>query len=287
MNKRLGKGLDALLPALSINEDDKVVEIPLSQLRPNPYQPRKNFSEESINELAASIREHGIIQPIIVRSALKGYEIIAGERRFRASQQCNLATIPAVIKNFTDRQVMEIALIENLQREDLNAMEIAAAYQSLIDQFSLTQEELSLKVGKSRSHIANFLRLLQLPEQIKQYVSRGTLSMGHARAIVGIKNPKVQIELADKTIKEQWSVRDLEEAIKNYEESLNRRVPAKKAAKAGAKDPYIHQIEDQLMGMFQTTVKIIQKNDRGKIEFSYYSRDDLERLLELLRVKTS
>src|SRR5690606_32748494 len=209
--KGLSRGLDALIPSLDIRDDDKVVEIPLSKLRPNPYQPRKTFDEESIEELAASIKEHGVITPIIVREVLKGYEIIAGERRWRASQANNLATIPAVVRKFTDQQVMEIALIENLQREDLNSMEIAIAYQSLIDSFGLTQEELSVKVGKSRSHIANFLRLLQLPEEVKQYVSRGTLSMGHARAIVGLKEIPIIKEVAAMTIKNEWSVRELED----------------------------------------------------------------------------
>jgi len=278
--------LDALIPSLNISEDDKVVEIPLEQLRPNPYQPRKTFNEESINELAASIKEHGVIQPIIVRSVLKGYEIIAGERRFRASQVLGLKTIPAVVKSFTDQQVMEIALIENLQREDLNALEIAVAYDSLIKQFSLTQEELSAKVGKSRSHIANFLRLLQLPDEIKKYVSRGTLSMGHARAIAGIKDKKIQVELAEKTIKEQWSVRQLEEMVKKAEESSMKKTETKKNAKVARKDPFIHEIEDQLRNIYKTTVHINHKNNRGKIELLYYSRDDLERLLDLLKGKS-
>lgn len=285
MSKRLGKGLDALLPALSINDDDKVVEIPLSQLRANPYQPRRTFHNESINELAASIKEHGVIQPIIVRSVLKGFEIIAGERRFRASQVCGLATIPAVVKKFTDQQVMEIALIENVQREDLNAMEVAVAYQALIDQFSLTQEELSVKVGKSRSHIANFLRLIQLPEEVKQYVSRGTLSMGHAKAIVGLKEAKLIKSLADQAIKEQWSVRELEEEVKRLED----RADAKKkpSAKTKRKDPYINQLEESLREVYRTTVKIKHNNNKGKIELSYYSKDDLNRLLELLQGKIS
>jgi len=285
VSKRLGKGLDALLPALSINDDDKVVEIPLSQLRANPYQPRRTFHDESINELAASIKEHGVIQPIIVRSVLKGFEIIAGERRFRASQVCGLATIPAVVKKFTDQQVMEIALIENVQREDLNAMEVAVAYQALIDQFSLTQEELSVKVGKSRSHIANFLRLIQLPEEVKQYVSRGTLSMGHAKAIVGLKEAKLIKSLADQAIKEQWSVRELEEEVKRLED----RTDAKKkpSAKAKRKDPYINQLEESLREVYRTTVKIKHNNNKGKIELSYYSKDDLNRLLELLQGKIS
>ncbi|WP_426450396.1 ParB/RepB/Spo0J family partition protein [Paenibacillus sp. S-38] len=286
MSKRpLGKGLDALLPALSINEDDKVVEIPLAQLRANPYQPRRNFNDETIQELADSIKEHGVIQPIIVRSVLKGYEIIAGERRFRASQKCGLATVPAVVKKFTDQQVMEIALIENVQREDLNAMEIAIAYQALIDQFSLTQEELSVKVGKSRSHIANFLRLLQLPEEVKNYVSRGTLSMGHAKAIAGLKDKKVMKALADTAIKEQWSVRELEEEVKKLEEKSDSK---KVKQKQKRKDPYINELEESLRETYRTTVKIRHGNsNKGKIELLYFSKDDLDRLLELLQGKTS
>jgi ParB family transcriptional regulator, chromosome partitioning protein len=284
LGKGLGKGLDALLPALSINEDDKVVEIALSQLRPNPYQPRRHFDEDSIQDLAASIQEHGVIQPIIVRSVLKGYEIIAGERRFRASQASGLPTIPAVIKKFSDQQVMEIALIENIQREDLNAMEVAAAYQALIDQFSLTQEELSAKVGKSRSHIANFLRLLQLPEEVKQYVSRGTLSMGHAKAIAGLKDKKLIRALADTAIREEWSVRQLEEEVKKLETLQDAK---KSKPKSVRKDPYINQLEENLREMYRTTVKIKHSNDKGKIELLYYSKDDLDRLLELLQGKTS
>jgi len=280
----LGKGLDALLPALSINDDDKVVEIPLPQLRPNPYQPRKHFNDETIQELASSIKEHGVIQPIIVRSVLKGFEIIAGERRFRASQACGLPTIPAVVKKFTDQQVMEIALIENVQREDLNALEVAIAYQALIDQFSLTQEVLSTKVGKSRSHIANFLRLLQLPEEVKEYVSRGTLSMGHAKAIVGLKDKKLIKALADTAIKEQWSVRELEEEVKKLEEKDDTK---KNKLKPKRKDPYIDQIEESLREVYRTTVKIKHNNNKGKIELMYFSNEDLNRLLELLQGKTS
>ncbi|MGG1550905.1 MULTISPECIES: ParB/RepB/Spo0J family partition protein [Paenibacillus] len=283
MSKGLGKGLDALLPSLHIDESDKVVQIPLAQLRANPYQPRKNFNEDSIKELADSIKEHGVIQPIIVRKVLKGFEIIAGERRYRASQVAGIPTIPAVERNFTDQQVMEIALIENVQREDLNALEIAVAYQGIIDQFSLTQEELSAKVGKSRSHIANFLRLLQLPESIKQYVSRGTLSMGHARAIVGVKDDKVKKELAESTISKQWSVRELEEAIKMLEETPTGQEKEKAKPKEKNRDPYINQMEEQLRDRFHTTVKIKSQQDKGKIELLYYSKDDLNRLLDLLQ----
>lgn len=286
LSKGLGKGLDALITSLHIDDSDKVIQIPLSQLRANPYQPRKHFNEDSIRELADSIKEHGVIQPIIVRKVLKGFEIIAGERRFRASQVSGIPTIPAVERNFSDQQVMEIALIENVQREDLNAMEIAFAYQGIIDQFSLTQEELSAKVGKSRSHIANFLRLLQLPESIKQYVSRGTLSMGHARAIVGVKDDKVKKELAETTISKQWSVRELEEAVKTLEETPGQEKERSKQ-KEKNRDPYINQAEDQLRDIYRTTVKIKNQQDKGKIELLYYSKDDLNRLLELLQGKIS
>ncbi|MEF2243886.1 MULTISPECIES: ParB/RepB/Spo0J family partition protein [unclassified Paenibacillus] len=281
MNKRLGRGLDALIPSLSVNEEDKVIEISLSKLRPNPYQPRKTFDEESIKELAESIKQHGVIQPIIVRTVVKGYEIIAGERRFRASQYCGNETIPAVVRSFSDQQVMEIALIENLQREDLNAIEVAIAYQALLDKFNLTQEELSLKVGKSRSHIANFVRLLSLPEEIKQNVSRGTLSMGHARALAGIKNEKTQLEIADQAITQEWSVRELEDAIQKLD---SKPVDTKEVAvKTKSRDPYIEHVEEALRDRFKTTVKIKQQKDKGKIELQYYSKQDLERLLELLQ----
>lgn len=281
-NKRLGKGLDALIPSLHINDDDKIVEIPLLQLRANPYQPRKSFDEHSIEELAASITEHGVITPIIVREVLKGYEIIAGERRWRASQIAKKATVPAVVRKMTDQQVMEIALIENLQREDLNSMEVALAYQGLIDTFSLTQEELSVKVGKSRSHIANFLRLLNLPEEVKEYVSRGTLTMGHAKAIVGLKDVKMIKEIALAAIKNEWSVRELEEQIQKIEQ------PIKVSKKVKIKrDPYIHQVEESLREYYGTKVSIKNVKNKGKIELLYYSKDDLERLLELLQTKSS
>lgn len=278
MNKRLGKGLDALIPSLSVKEDDKVIEIPLNQLRANPYQPRKSFEEDAIRELAESIREHGVVQPIIVRSVLKGYEIIAGERRFRASQYCGNTTIPAVVRTYSDQQVMEIALIENLQRENLNAMEIAVAYQGLMDQFKLTQEELSLKVGKSRSHIANFLRLLSLPEEVKDNVSRGTLSMGHARALAGLKDTEIIKDLATQCIDHEWSVRQLEDAVGQ----LDRSKKQKAKVQSKKRDPYIDEVEEYLRERYKTTVKIKPNKDKGKIEISYYNQQDLQRLLDLL-----
>lgn len=282
MSKRLGRGLDALIPSLSVQDDDKIIELPLKQLRPNPYQPRKHFDEQGIQELAESIKQHGVIQPVIVRSVLKGYELIAGERRFRASQMLGLETIPAVVRAFTDDQTMEIALIENLQRENLNAIELAQAYQNLMDQLELTQEELSVKVGKSRSHIANFLRLLNLPDDVKDHVSRGTLSMGHARAIAGVKDPGAVKQLAKSTIEQEWSVRQLEEAIQQMNRS-NAKASEKK--KLTSRDPYIEHIEESLREQFRTTVKIKQmkQKGKGKIEISYFSNEDLERLLEMMK----
>ncbi|MBB6731713.1 ParB/RepB/Spo0J family partition protein [Cohnella zeiphila] len=279
MSKRLGKGLDALITSLSINEDDKVVEIPLAQLRANPYQPRKTFDDEAIKELAESIREHGVIQPIVVRTALRGFEIIAGERRFRASQLLGRPTIPAVVRSYSDQQVMEIALIENVQREDLNAIEIAIAYQAIMDQFSLTQEELSLKVGKSRSHIANFLRLLMLPEEIKDHVSRGTLSMGHARALAGVKDDARKKELARQAVSNSWSVRELEDAVQQPDPSGK----AKAKPKPKKRDPYIEEMEEVLREKFKTTVRIKPNKEKGHIELSYFGKGDLERLLEILQ----
>ncbi|SDS81586.1 chromosome partitioning protein, ParB family [Paenibacillaceae bacterium GAS479] len=281
MSKRLGRGLDALIPSLSIQEGDKVVEIDLKQLRPNPYQPRITFHDESIHELAESIKQHGVIQPILVRSVLKGYEIIAGERRFRASQLCGLKSIPAVIRSFTDQQAMEIALIENLQREDLNAIDLAAAYHAIMDKFNLTQEELSLKVGKSRSHIANFLRLLSLPPEIKENVSRGTLSMGHARALAGLKEDKLRKELAKQAISSEWSVRELEQAIQTLDKKPLE--PAAAKNKLQKRDPYLEELEENLRERFKTSVKIKASRERGKIELAYYNKQDLERILDLLK----
>lgn len=280
MSKRLGRGLEALIPSLSIQEDDKVIQVELKQLRPNPYQPRITFNDDSIHELAESIKQHGVIQPILVRSVLKGYEIIAGERRFRASQLCGLKTIPAVVRSFSDQQTMEIALIENLQREDLNAIDLASAYQAIMDKFNLTQEELSLKVGKSRSHIANFLRLLSLPVEIKDNVSRGTLSMGHARALVGLKEDKLRKELAKQAISNEWSVRELEQAIQTLDKKQPE-APAK--SKTVKRDPYLEALEENLRERFQTSVKIKASRDRGKIELTYYNKQDLERILDMLQ----
>ncbi|MCF6095105.1 ParB/RepB/Spo0J family partition protein [Microaerobacter geothermalis] len=275
MNKRLGRGLDALISSNHSLDEESVIEVEIHKLRANPYQPRKTFSEEALDELAESIKEHGIIQPIIARKVLRGYEIVAGERRWRAAQQAHLDKVPVVVKEFTDQQVMEIALIENLQREDLNAIEEAQAYHQLMTQFQLTQDELAKKVGKSRPHITNFLRLLQLPEEIQHYVSRGTLSMGHARALLAVKDSKKMKELASLVMKKKLSVRQLEDQIKEMN------TVAKKKKKE-TKDIYITESEEKLRGIFGTKVYIRPKKDKGKIEIEFFSKEDLERIIEIM-----
>lgn len=280
MSKRLGRGLDALIPQLEVAEQDQVREIPIKDLRPNPYQPRKEFREEALEELKQSILEHGVIQPILVRKSIKGYDIIAGERRFRAAQLAGLTTIPAVERNFTDQQMMEVALIENLQREDLNPLEIAEAYQKIMERFSLTQEELAKKMGKSRSLVANYLRLLNLPNEIKENVSRGTLTMGHAKTLVAIEDSKLQIHLAEETIKKGLSVRKLEEMVQEIQLQKQKE---KRPAKKNVKDIYYRTMEEKMRERLGTTVNIKPGKKKGKIEIEYYSNGDLERILEILQ----
>jgi ParB family transcriptional regulator, chromosome partitioning protein len=279
MSKGLGKGLEALIPSLQVEEDEKVVSIPLRDLRPNPYQPRKTFEQKSIQELKESIREHGVIQPIIVRKSIRGYEIIAGERRFRASKEAGLTHIPAVIKPFSESEVMEIALIENVQREDLNALEVATAYRKLMDKFDLTQEDLARKVGKSRPHVTNFLRLLQLPEYVQDYVSRGTLSMGHARALVGLKDQRLLKQLVKKVIEEDLSVRQLETLVKKADQVSHETTTKKKEQKNQFLNQYASQLQDRL----GTSVRIMKGEKKGKIEIEFYSDEDLDRILQLFQ----
>jgi ParB family transcriptional regulator, chromosome partitioning protein len=275
--KRLGRGLGALLPEAT--ESDAVNEVAVEELRPNPYQPRKNFDTEALEELVSSIREHGIVQPLVVRKSIRGYEIVAGERRFRAAKKVGLDTVPIVVREFTDEQMMEIALIENLQREDLNSIEIAQAYQKLMDQFSMTQEELAKKVGKSRPHVTNYLRLLQLPDVIQENVSRGTLSMGHARALLGLKDRELMVRLAQKVVKEGASVRQLEEWIQKINEQQNRK---RKGRVQKEENPQFKRYEDLLQEAFSTPVRIRHGRRKGRIEIEYYSERELERLVEIL-----
>lgn len=281
MNKRgLGKGLKALLA--DTGEESSLLELKVQDLQPNPYQPRQSFSEESLSELAASIKEHGIIQPVVVIKKGEQYFLVAGERRWRAAQRIKLETIPALLKSLDDRQLMELALIENLQREDLNIMETAKAYERLLEEFSLTQEELGERVGKSRVAITNTLRLLKLPPEIQDHVSRGTISGGHAKALLGLKKMEDQVLLAEKIIAEGFSVRQTEEIVKNWEEKIA--YPEKKI-QAKEKDLALTEIEEKLRNFFGTKVAINTGKKKGKIEIEYYNQEDLERILECLLEK--
>lgn len=276
MSKGLGRGLDALLPQME-SDENSIQQVSVRQLRPNPYQPRKTFSTEGLEELTESIRQHGMIQPILVRKSLHGYEIVAGERRWRAAKMARLKTVPVVVKEFSDEQVMEIALIENLQREDLNALEIAQAYDKLMQTFGLTQEELAAKVGKSRPHVANFLRLLQLPPQVQEMLSSGEVSMGHARALLGLADEQAQIRWAETVVREKMSVRQLEEEIQKQRQNVSRETLRKKQP---ARSTNVINIEEVLRQSLGTSVRIKTGKKRGRIEIDFYSEEDLNRIIE-------
>lgn len=277
MAKGLGKGLDALIPGF-IEEDDEVIhEIPVAECRPNPYQPRKVFEADAIEELKNSILEYGIIQPLIVRRSIKGYEIVVGERRYRAAKEAGLEHIPAVIKDLSDQKMMELALLENLQREDLTPIEEAYAYDNLLKELDITQEELAKRLGKSRSHIANMIRLLTLPEQIIAYLNNGELSMGHGRALLGVKDKSQVIPLAQKIRKEKLNVRQVEKLIQQMNQQ-----PVKKREKP-KKDLFIQKSESLLRERFGTGVHIHRGKRKGKIEIEFYSNEDLERIMEMLQ----
>jgi ParB family transcriptional regulator, chromosome partitioning protein len=279
VSRGLGKGLGAFFAEAEIKEDDTVVEVSLSELRPNPYQPRKQFDQEAILELKESILQHGIIQPLIVRKSIKGYEIVAGERRYRASKEANLESVPAVVKDFTEDEMREIALIENLQRENLNAMEEAEAYQSIMEASGYTQEELAKRLGKSRPYIANHLRLMNLPVAVKTLLSDRTLSMGHGRALLGLKDRNKIVPVTEKAIKEQLNVRQLEELVKKVNENVSRET---KKTKKENKSVFLRESESVLREQLGTPVLISKGKKKGKIEIEFYSEDDLERIIELL-----
>ncbi|QSO47719.1 ParB/RepB/Spo0J family partition protein [Alicyclobacillus mengziensis] len=276
VKKGLGKGLEALIPQLNVTEEDSVHEVSLHELRPNPYQPRREFNSEKLRELADSIEQHGIIQPLIVRkSEVKGYDIVAGERRFRAAHMAGLERVPVVVREFSEVELMEVAVIENLQREDLNALEIAEAYANLMEKANLTQEQLARRVGQSRSHVANMLRLLQLPTPVREHVSRGTLSMGHARALLAVADEEQQSKLAELAIQQEMSVRKLESIIYQPQKNVSRETKPKK-------DPNVELYEDEFRRYLGTAVKIHPGKKRGKIEIEYFSKEDLERILGLI-----
>lgn len=283
MSKRLGKGLDAIFgeDIESVLEDiqkgtsehgGKKSEIELKAIRPNPYQPRKTFDETKIQELAQSIKEHGVFTPILVRKSVQGYELIAGERRVRASKEAKLKTIPAIVLDFSEEEMMEISLLENIQRENLNAMEEAAAYQRLMERMEYTQEKLAQRVGKSREYIANTLRLLKLPKSIQQLVSENQVSMGHVRPLITLEDEGQAYDIATRIVDEGLSVRAVEKLVKEA-----------KAAPAKPKEEKVRNhnlvyVEEIMQGKLQTKVKV----DNHAITISYNDTKDLNRILEIL-----
>ena len=280
MARSLGKGLDAIFNKAEIGKEEVIQEIKISECRPNPYQPRKIFNTEAIEELKLSIIEHGILQPLIVRKSIKGYEIVVGERRFRAAKEANLDKVPVVVREFNEQQMMELAVLENLQREDLTPIEEASAYQLLLEKLKLTQEELAKRLGKSRPHIANHVRLLSLPAKIQELISDGKISMGHGRALLGLRKKDALPSVVEKVIKEGLNVRQLEQFIQH----LNDPVPRETKKPVQEKDVFIKEQESTLRDRFGTTVNIKQtkSKDKGKIEIEFFSQEDLNRILELL-----
>lgn len=285
----LGRGLSALIPtdkktAVQILTQTEprptgLVDMPISSLKPNRYQPRQSFSDETLNELTASISEKGILSPITVRKVDSGYEIVAGERRYRAAIKLNLATIPAIIKEITEEEALELALIENLQRDDLNPIEQAKGYQQLLTEFHLRQEDVAKKLGKDRSTVTNILRLLKLPESIQNHVSRGTLSFGHARALLSLPSDKMQDEAVNIILHRHLSVRQTEDLVKRLNTSPQPRKPKPSLT------PEVAALEDQLRRVLGTQVRIQVRGKHGKIEVEFHSLNELDRLLIKFGVK--
>ena len=277
MAKGLGKGLNALFPGESLAKAESVEHINVKSIKANPYQPRKLFDENAIIELSNSIKEHGILQPIILRKTGMTYEIVVGERRFRAAKMAGLMEVPAVVRNLTDEETMEFAILENLQREDLTPIEEGEAYQNLMENLKLTQEQLAFRLGKSRSHIANHIRLLSLPEKVRTYIMNGKLSMGHGRTLLGLQKKEQISPISERVLKEGLNVRQLERLVQNLNENVPRETKQEKK-----KDLFLAEHETNLRDYFGTSVTITKKKEKGKIEIEFFSEADLERILELL-----
>ncbi|MGI6685422.1 MAG: ParB/RepB/Spo0J family partition protein [Bacillota bacterium] len=282
--KGLGKGLEALIPANPFGQKktgDAVTLLSLDEIVPNAHQPRKSFNEDKLRELAQSIGEHGVVQPIVVRPTTENkFEVVAGERRWRAAHLAGLTEIPCIIKEFDGKLSTEVALIENIQREDLNAMEEAEAYRKLMEEFDYTQETLSGRLGKSRSYVANTLRLMNLPLPIQSFIREGILTAGHARAILSINSPESRMIFAEKIIKEKLSVRQAEEWAKQFNNQEKTKTPD--PPKKNPLTPEIKDLETRLRGLLATKVKIKSGKNGGKIEIDYYGDDDLERIINTL-----
>lgn len=281
-SSRLGRGLDSLFGQQNVTDILEDIEngkdqrsqlmIPVSEIRPNPYQPRKIFNKEALEELSLSIQQHGVFTPILVKKSISGYELITGERRWRASKMANLEEIPAIVVDFDDQQMMEVALLENVQREDLNVIEEAKAYEQLIQRLNYTQEQLAHRIGKSREHITNTLRLLRLPEEVQEKVTSKQLSMGHARALLGLKDEELMKKIAKQTIQQGLSVRKVEQLVKAQSQ--------KKEEPRQEESVFVKDAKRKLEEYFQTSVHIGTHN----ISIHYENEEDLNRILELLNL---
>ena len=280
LGKGLGRGLDAIFATENVEivtDNDKIVEIALEEIKKNPYQPRTYFNEEKLNELKESIEKNGLLQPIIVKKAVKGYYIIAGERRYRAFEMLGRKEIPAIIKEMTDEEMMVFAVLENLQREDLSALEESESYKNLMDKMSLTQEELAKKLGKSRPYIANSLRLLKLPTEIKNKLEQGVISTAHARTLLSLKTKKAMEEVCVLVVERKMSVRELEEYVAKL-------LKPREVRKTKAKDIFIEEQENILKKRLGTSVTIKQgRNKKGKIEIEFKDNDEFERIISLFK----
>jgi ParB family chromosome partitioning protein len=275
----LGKGLGALLPELGQTEPKTLLYCGIEEIFPNRSQPRKHFDESKIEELAESIKEKGILEPLIVRRTDQGYELIVGERRWRAAQKAGLKEVPVLVKEVQGREVLEISLIENLQREDLNPIEAAEAFRHLIEEFNISQEDLSKRMGKDRTTITNTLRLLKLPLEVKNQLLQNHISSGHARAILSLESREKQKELCALIIKKGLSVREAEAIVKRWSEK-RAKPPAFPVKKRGELESQLSSLRDSLRNYLGTKVLITQKGKRGKIEIEYYSHEDLERIVQ-------
>ena len=280
LGKGLGRGLDAIFATENVEivtDNDKIVEIALDEIKKNPYQPRTYFNEEKLNELKESIEKNGLLQPIIVKKAVKGYYIIAGERRYRAFELLGRKEIPAIVKEMTDEEMMVFAVLENLQREDLSALEESESYKNLMDKMSLTQEELAKKLGKSRPYIANSLRLLKLPTEIKNKLEQGVISTAHARTLLSLKTKKAMEEVCVLVVERKMSVRELEEYVAKL-------LKPREVKKTKAKDIFIEEQENILKKRLGTSVTIKQgRNKKGKIEIEFKDNDEFERIISLFK----
>nr|WP_232796256.1 ParB/RepB/Spo0J family partition protein [Staphylococcus canis] len=262
------------------HEDVTFVEI--DQIRPNPYQPRKDFEMHKLNELSQSIAQHGVLQPIIITPSIRGYYIVAGERRYRASQQAGLTQIPAIVKSFTDVEMREIAIIENLQRENLNAIEEAESYKALMTHLNLTQQEVAERLGKSRPYIANMLRVLKLPQKIREMIQKGILSSGHGRTLLALKSEERMLQYADLAVRESWSVRQLEQKVQAATQTPSKSKPKNKTQSV-AKPKLIRHHEQQLSQHYDTAVHISLDKQVGHVTFEFHSEADYRRLIQILQ----